>query len=248
MCYLHETTKMKACDEHSKTHDLINKKGLVDRESLVEFGAQLPTKIGLGWNKKKIKFLEAWSKRGRYFGRARTGSILLGHAIPLQIMLRLLIMLAPNFFGLSLCWGFEKKMTGRLEGPSLEAFLSVCSSKLMRRATLAFRDSNSSWKWMLRWARSVSNVFSHKIRYCRLEGDLLFILMHAWQMYEHEVYLMNSPFEGWQHGRNSCMMEQELWFLPKLYNENFLSDDHCVTHNSWVQDVSRRVRPDANKW
>jgi hypothetical protein len=38
MCYLHvTTTKMKACHEHRKTHDLINKKGSLDRESLVEF-------------------------------------------------------------------------------------------------------------------------------------------------------------------------------------------------------------------
>jgi len=36
MCYLHETaTKMKAYHEHRKTHDLINKKGSFDRESLV---------------------------------------------------------------------------------------------------------------------------------------------------------------------------------------------------------------------
>jgi len=36
------------------------------------------------------------------------------------------------------------KVTGHLEGPSPEVFLSVCSSKLMWRATLVFRDSNSS--------------------------------------------------------------------------------------------------------
>jgi hypothetical protein len=34
MCYLHETTtKMKACHEHRKTHDLIKKKGSLDRKS-----------------------------------------------------------------------------------------------------------------------------------------------------------------------------------------------------------------------
>jgi hypothetical protein len=52
---------------------------------------------------------------------------------------------------------------------------------------------------------------------------------------------------GVTYDRNSCMMKQESWFLPKLYNENFLSDGHCVTHKSWVQDASRRVCPDANK-
>ena len=66
--------------------------------------------------------------------------------------------------------------------------------------------------------------------------------------YMHVIYMTNSPFEGWKYGRNSCMMEQESWFLPKLYNENFPRDDQCVTHKSWVQDASRRVRPDANKW
>jgi hypothetical protein len=40
--------KMKACHEHRKTHDLINKKGSVDKETLVEFQAKLPTKTGVG--------------------------------------------------------------------------------------------------------------------------------------------------------------------------------------------------------
>jgi hypothetical protein len=36
MCYLYETTtNMKACPEHRKTHDLINKKGSFDKENLV---------------------------------------------------------------------------------------------------------------------------------------------------------------------------------------------------------------------
>jgi len=40
--------------------------------------------------------------------------------------------------------GIWLKVTGQLEGPSPEVFLSVCSSKLVRRVTLVFRDSNSS--------------------------------------------------------------------------------------------------------
>jgi len=52
---------------------------------------------------------------------------------------------------------------------------------------------------------------------------------------------------GVTYGRNSCMMKQESWFLPKLYNENFLSDGHWVTHKFWVQDASRRVCPDAKQ-
>jgi len=52
---------------------------------------------------------------------------------------------------------------------------------------------------------------------------------------------------GVTYGRNSCMMKQESWFLPKLYNENFLSNGHWVTQKSWVQDASRRVCPDAKQ-
>jgi len=46
---------------------------------------------------------------------------------------------------------------------------------------------------------------------------------------------------GVTYDRNSCMMKQESWFLHKLYNENFLSDGHWVTHKSWIQDASRRA-------
>jgi len=53
---------------------------------------------------------------------------------------------------------------------------------------------------------------------------------------------------GVTYGRNSCMMKQESWFLPKLYNENFLSDGHWVTQKSWVQDASRRVCLDAKQY
>jgi hypothetical protein len=46
---------------------------------------------------------------------------------------------------------------------------------------------------------------------------------------------------------NSWMMKEESWFLLKLYNEDFLSDDHYITHKSWVQDASRRVCLNATK-
>jgi len=52
---------------------------------------------------------------------------------------------------------------------------------------------------------------------------------------------------GVTYGRNSCMIKQESWFLPKLYNENFLSDGHWVTHKSWIQDASRRACSDAKQ-
>jgi hypothetical protein len=142
--------------------------------------------------------------------------------------------------------GFWTKMIGRLEGTFLELFFSICSSKLEASHTCLqklqlFLKINITTSTLF-----IFHVFSFKVGCCRLVGDLLFIPVHAWQMYEHVIYMMNSPFEGWQYGRNSYMMEQESWFLPKLYNENFLSDDHYVTHKSWVQDASRRVCPYAN--
>jgi len=37
---------------------------------------------------------------------------------------------------------------------------------------------------------------------------------------------------GVTYGHNSCMMKQEFLFLLKLYNKNFLSDDHYIPHKS----------------
>ena len=60
-----------------------------------------------------------WNKKSSFWRHDQTEVVILaepeqtpfcnGDAIPLQIVLRLLIMWAPNFFGLSLCWGFEQK-------------------------------------------------------------------------------------------------------------------------------------------
>jgi len=49
------------------------------------------------------------------------------------------------------------------------------------------------------------------------------------------------------YGHNSCMMRQEFLFLLKLYNRNFLSDDHYITYKSWIQDASRRAWSDAKR-
>jgi len=52
---------------------------------------------------------------------------------------------------------------------------------------------------------------------------------------------------GVTYGRNSCMMKQEFLFLLKLYNRNFLSDDHYILRKSWIQDASRRACSDAKQ-
>jgi len=73
-------------------------------------------------------------------------------------------------------------------------------------------------------------------------------LAHACMIYVWACNLYDElALRGVTYGLNSCMMKQESWFLPKLYNENFQSDGHWVTQKSWVQDASRRVCPDANK-
>jgi len=75
MCYLHEiATKIKACHEHRKTHDLINKKNSFDSESLIKFWAILPTKTGTGWS--NIKKFCRHDRIEVVFFRTRIGSIM----------------------------------------------------------------------------------------------------------------------------------------------------------------------------
>ena len=144
----------------------------------------------------------------------------------------------------SLGWvvGVWTKMIGQLEG------ISFCSSKL--EASQAFVQRLQLFLKM-RAATSMFfylPCFSLKIGCCGLIGDPPFILVHAWK----NVWTCNLYDEltlrGVTYDRHFCMMKQESRFLPKLYNENFRSDDHSVTHKSWIQDASRRVRPNADKW
>jgi hypothetical protein len=60
-------------------------------------------------------------------------------------------------------------------------------------------------------------------------------------------YMMNSSFKGW-HVVVMIAWWTRILILPKLHNKNFLSDDHCVTHKSWIQDASRRACLDAKKY
>ena len=143
MCYLHETTtKIKACHEHRKTHDLINKKGLFDRERLVKFWAKLQTKTGTGWNKKIKKFCRHDQTEVVIFGQRKN---MLHSATAVQFPFS-----QPSHWSfyrnVGLCWGswpclplissgwvvvgFWTKMIGRLEGTFPDFFFSICSSKL----------------------------------------------------------------------------------------------------------------------
>jgi hypothetical protein len=81
---------------------------------------ELTNKTETGKNKNQ-EVLQAWSKRGSFFLTEQEqalfcncGAIPLRSAFPQKllwkcwIVLRLLTMFAPNFFGLSRCWGLNK--------------------------------------------------------------------------------------------------------------------------------------------
>jgi len=84
--------------------------------------------------------------------------------------------------------------------------------------------------------RSLANLFIHFPSFFNqvqqsLYGNPSFNPVHACMINVWPCNLYDElALRGVTYGHNSCMMKQEFWFLPKLYNENFLSDDHCVTH------------------
>jgi len=76
-------------------------------------------------------------------------------------------------------------------------FLSVCSSKL--EASQAFVQRLQLFLKMGAAASTffISNVFCSKLGVVALEGTYFsFWCMHE-KMYEHEIYMMSSPFKGW---------------------------------------------------
>jgi len=75
------------------------------------------------------------------------------------------------------------KIAGWLEGPSPEVFLNVCSSKLVRRATFALRDSNSSWNGHHGEHALHLPCFLLGVGCCRLFGDLYFNMMQVCMLF-----------------------------------------------------------------
>ena len=45
-------------------------------------------------------------------------------------------------------------------------------------------------------------------------GNLLFILIQIWKMYEHVIYMMNSPFQGWHMIITLVLWNKNLDFYP----------------------------------
>ena len=64
-------------------------------------------------------------------------------------------------------------------------------------------------------------------------GNLLFIPVHAWQMYEHVIYMMNSPFEGWH------MVISLAW-----WNKSFYYCSNSTIEISWVMTIISPVSPE----
>jgi hypothetical protein len=62
-------------------------------------------------------------------------------------------------------------------------------------------------------------------------GNLLFIPVYAWQMYEHVIYMMNSPFEGWH------MVVTLVW-----WNKNRDSCPNSSMKIFWVTTIVSPIR------
>jgi len=101
------------------TWSYLTRKALLTEKVLWHY--ELTNKTETGWNKKNQEALKAWSTRGSYFWTKQEqapfcncGAIPLRLAFPQKllqkcwIVLRLLTMFAPNFFGMSRCWGLNK--------------------------------------------------------------------------------------------------------------------------------------------
>jgi hypothetical protein len=54
-------------------------------------------------------------------------------------------------------------------------------------------------------------------------------------------YMISLPFKGWHMVVTLVWWDKNFDSCSLLCSENFLSNDHCVNHKSWVQDASRRT-------
>jgi hypothetical protein len=190
--------------QKKKTHDFINRKGSLDKKNLVEFWAKLPTKTGIGWKNQEI------------LSRTRTGSILRCNS-PSDCVEAFDHVCPPVSLGWVVVGGWTK-IADRLEGPSPEIFLSVCSSKL--EASQAFVQRLQLFSKMSAATSMffISHVVHSKSGVVDSEGThLSFWCMHDKCM-NMKIYMMNSPFEGWH------MIVTLAW-----WNKNF---DSCPNSTS----------------
>jgi hypothetical protein len=94
--------------------------------------------------------------------------------------------------------------------------LSVCSNTC-ESSYFTFDAPIFFWQWAFIWPFS---LFSHPFSISAIDlrwGNLLFIPVHVWQMYEHVIYMMNSPFERWH------MVVTLVW-----WNKNFYSCSNSI--------------------
>ena len=119
MCYLHETTtKMKACYKHMI---LLTIKAHLTGKVLWNFESNYQQKLEQVETKNKKFCRHDLTEVVIFFAEQEQAPFCNRGAIPLRsafpqkllqtcwIVLRLLTMFAPNFFGLSRCWGFEQR-------------------------------------------------------------------------------------------------------------------------------------------
>jgi hypothetical protein len=119
MCYLHETTiKWRYVKNTGKHMILLTRKAHLTEKVLWHY--ELTNKTEIGWNKKTKSFEDMIKQRYFFFIEKEQALLCKCGAIPLRsafpqkllqkcwIVLRLLTMFAPNFFGLSHCWSLNK--------------------------------------------------------------------------------------------------------------------------------------------
>jgi hypothetical protein len=108
--------------------------------------------------------------------------------------------------------------------------------------------STPFWQWASLWPLSSFPIIFFSIRGSKAYlGDLFSSRCMHDKCMNIIIYMMNSPFERWHMVITLAWWNKNFLFLIKLYNRNFLSDDHYIPRKSWIQDASRRACSDAKQ-
>jgi hypothetical protein len=101
-----------------------------------------------------------------------------------------------HYFSLCGTWTNSASTRGCANIPFPLLKFSTCSSR-SSIATSHLMLSISFWQSVSHQPLSSFSIFFQSSIVDLEWGNQLFIPVHAWQMYEHVIYMMNSPFEGW---------------------------------------------------
>ena len=224
------------------------------KEGLCSWRERL-TAIGHHWNmlrqwtinsatepKRRLSFVDYWRRCCCSWLKWRRGGATSVFIAPTGGVLRKRV----HYFSLCGTWTDSASIRGYADIPFPFLKYNTCSSKSKSLATSHLMLSIFFRQWpSYRTPFFIFQLFSVQYSRPRVREPTFHpgaCMTNVWACNLYDKLALR----GVTYGCNSCIMKQESWFLPKLYNENFLSDDHWVTHKSWVQDASRRVCPYAN--